>query len=109
MRQHQHLRIVDAAQRDADKIVHANADRHPHPVQGTTQHDAFAMKFDAAYTAVRTAIMRFEAYGQRKRVEPQRAARPRGIISACCCCLTPPGLLLFAGLLIDGALSNPTA
>ncbi len=46
MNQHQHLGIVDAAQRDAEKIADANVDRHPHAVDGTAQHDAFAMKFD---------------------------------------------------------------
>ena len=48
MNQHQHLGVVDAAQRDAEKIADANVDRHPHAVQGTAQHDAFAMKFDLA-------------------------------------------------------------
>ena len=37
MGEHQHLCIVDAAQRDAEKIADANVDRHPHAVHGTAQ------------------------------------------------------------------------
>ena len=70
MRQNQHLRIVDAAQRDAEKIADANVDGHLHAVQGTTQNDAFAMKFDLPHTAIRAGIVRIEADGQRERVEP---------------------------------------
>ena len=83
MRQHQHLGIVDAAQRHAEEIADADFDRHLHAVQGTAQHDAFAMKFDVPDTAVGTDIVRVEADGQGKRVEPQCAARPGGIDPAC--------------------------
>ena len=83
MHQHQHLGVVDAAQRDAEKIADANVDRHLHAVQGTAQNDAFAMKFDLPHAAVRAGIVRVEADGQRERVEPQGAARPGGIDPAC--------------------------
>src|SRR5450759_4107095 len=90
MNQHQHLGVVDAAQRDAEKIAHANVDRHLNAVHGTTQDDAFAMKFDLAHAAVGTRIVRIEADRQRERVEPQCAARPGGVDPACCS-LTPHG------------------
>ena len=48
MHQHQHLRVVETAQRDAEKVADADVDRHPHALDGTVQHDAFAMKFDPA-------------------------------------------------------------
>ena len=83
MNQHQHLGVVEAAQRHAEKIADANVDRHLHAVQGTAQHDAFAMKFDVPHAAVGTAVVRVEADRQRKRVEPQCAARPGGIDPAC--------------------------
>ena len=92
MGEYQHLGIVDAAQRDAKKIADADVDGHPHAVQRTPQHDAFAMKFDLPHAAVGTGIVRVEADGQGKRVEPQCAARPGGIDPACCC-LTPHGFL----------------
>ena len=98
MNQHQHLRIVDAAQRDAEKIADADVDRHPHAVHGTAQHDAFAVKFDLTHAAVGAGIVRIEADGQGKRVEPQCAARPGGIDPACCC-LTPHGFYLPAGIM----------
>ena len=53
MRQHQHLDVVDSAHRNAEKIAHTDVDRHPHAVNGTTQHDALAMKFDTSHAAVR--------------------------------------------------------
>ena len=68
---------------DAEKVADANVDRHLHAVQGTAQHDAFAMKFDVPHAAVGAAVVRVEADGQRKRVEPQGAARPGGIDPAC--------------------------
>jgi hypothetical protein len=83
MRQHQHLGLVEAAQRHAEKVADANVDRHLHAMQGTAQHDAFAMEFDVPHAAVGTAVMRVEAEGQRKRVEPHGAARPGGIDPAC--------------------------
>ena len=58
MHQHQHLRVVDAAQRDAEKIADANVDRHPHALDGTAQHDAFAMKFDLPHAAIGTDVVR---------------------------------------------------
>ena len=87
-----------AAQRDAEKIADANVDRHLHAVDGTAQHDAFAMKFDLPHAAVGAGIVRIEADGQGKRVEPQCAARPGGIDPACCC-LTPHGFSLPAGIM----------
>ena len=63
MNQHQHLGIVDAAQRDAEKVADANVDRHLHAVDGTAQHDAFAMKFDIAHAAIGAGVMRVEADG----------------------------------------------
>ena len=96
--QHQHLRVVDAAQRDAEKIADANVDRHPHALDGTAQHDAFAMKFDLPHAAVGAGIVRIEAERKGKRVEPQGAARPGGIDPACCC-LTPHGFSLPAGIM----------
>ena len=83
MNQNQHLGVVDAAQRNAEKVADANVDGHLHTVQGTAQHHAFAMKFDLPHAAVRADVMRIEADGQRKRVEPQCAARPDGIGPAC--------------------------
>src|SRR5471032_753817 len=97
MHQHQHLGIVDAAQRHAEKIADANIDRHLHAVDGTMQHDAFAMKFYPAHAAICADVMRIEADGQRKRVEPQCTARPGGIDPACCC-LTPHGFISPPGL-----------
>ena len=81
MREHQHLGVVDAAQRDAEKIADADVDRHLHAVDGTAQHDAFAVKFDLPHAAVGAGVVRIEADGQGKRVEPQCAARPGGIES----------------------------
>ena len=83
MHQHQHLRVVETAQRNAEKIADANIDRHPHALDGTAQHDAFAMKFDLPHAAVGAGILRIEAERKRKRVEPQGAARPGGIDPAC--------------------------
>src|SRR5258705_3267412 len=90
MNQHQHSRVVDAAQRQAAKIAHADVDGHPHTPDGTMQYDAFAMKFDSPHAAVRAGVLRMEADGKRERVEPQCTARPGGIDPACCS-LTPPG------------------
>src|SRR6266853_5214191 len=97
MNQHEHLGVVDAAQRNAEKIAHANVDRHLHAVDGTAQHDAFAVKFYSSHAAVGTGVVRIEADGQRERVEPQCAARPGGVDPACCC-LTPHGLVSPPGL-----------
>src|SRR5580693_864054 len=97
MGEHQHLGIVGAAQRDAKKVADAKVDRHLHAVQGTTQYDAFAVKFDLPHATVGTAVVRIEADGQRKRVEPQCAARPGGMDPACCC-LTPHGFISPPGL-----------
>src|ERR1700687_6412717 len=84
MSENEHLGVVDAAQRNAEKIADANVDRHLHAVQGTAQNDAFAMKFYIPHAAVRAGIVRVEADRQRERVEPQCAARPGGIVSAWC-------------------------
>src|SRR5260370_41663326 len=92
MNPHDHLPIVDAAQRSAEKIAHANLDRHLHAVDGTAQDDAFAVKLDLPHATVCAGILRIEADGQRERVEPQCTARPRGIDPACCC-LTPHRLV----------------
>src|SRR5882757_2252596 len=95
--QHQHLRIVDAAHGNAEEIADANVDRHPHALDGTAQHDAFAMKFDLPRAAIRARILRVEGEREGKWVEPQCAARPGGIDSACWWLtpqdfISPPGL-----------------
>ena len=80
MRQHQHLRlVVEAAQADAEEIADANVDGHPHALDGTAQHDAFAMNFDIPHAAVCAQILRIETLREGKWVEPQDAARPGGI------------------------------
>ena len=79
------------------KSLTRTIDRHPHAVDGTAEHDAFAMKFDLPHAAVGADVVRVEADGQRKRVEPQCAARPGGIDPACCC-LTPHGFVSPPGL-----------
>ena len=96
MDQHEHLGIVDPAQRNAEKIADPNVDGHLHAVDGTAQHDAFTVKFYSPHAAVGTGVVRIEADRQRKGVEPQCAARPGGIDPACCC-LTPHGFSLPAG------------
>src|SRR6266478_2391565 len=78
MNQHEHLGVVDAAECHAEKI-------------------AYAVKFDSAHAAVCAGVVRIEADGQRKRVEPQCAARPGGIDPAFCC-LTPHGFISPPGL-----------
>src|SRR5580698_9350303 len=97
MRQHQHLRLVGAAQRDAEEIADANLDSHPHAVDGPMQDDAFAVKFYSPRAAVGADVVRIEADGQREWVEPQCAARPGGIDPACCS-LTPHGFFSPPGL-----------
>ena len=92
MNQHQHLGIVNAAQRNAEEIAHAQIDRHAHALHGAAQHNAFAVKLDLPHAAIRARIVRMEADGQGKRVEPQAAARPGGIAPARCC-LTPHGFV----------------
>ena len=67
-------------------------------MHGTVQNDAFAVKFDSPHTTVRTGVVRLEADGKGKGVEPQCAARPGGIDPACCC-LTPHGFYLPAGIM----------
>src|SRR5580693_2456039 len=109
MGQHQHLGVVDAAQRNAKKIAHPDVDRHPHAVDGTMQNDAFAVKFYPPHAAVRAGVVRVEAEGQREGVEPQCAARPGGIDPACCS-LTPHGFISPPGLCsrsIAGTLAEP--
>ena len=83
MDQHQQLSLVEAAQGHAEKVGYAKVDRHLHAVQGTAQNHAFSVKFDLPHAAVRTDVVRIEADRQRKRVEPQCAARPGGIGPAC--------------------------
>ena len=80
MNQHQHLRVVETAQRDAEKVADADVDRHPHALDGTVQHDAFAMKFDLPHAAVCAGIVRMEAERKRKRVEPHARLDPAGLI-----------------------------
>jgi hypothetical protein len=112
MDQHQYLRIViHAAQRDAEKVLDANVDRHPHALDGTVQHDAFAVKFDPPHAAVRAGIVRLEAERKREGVEPRDTARPGGIDPAYCC-LTPHSFDLPAGIMfpvdtrdLSGAIS----
>jgi hypothetical protein len=67
-------------------------------MDGTPQYDAFSVKFDPSHAAIGADIMRVEADGKRKRVEPQCAARPCGIDPACWC-LTPHGFGLPAGIM----------
>src|SRR2546426_5398276 len=98
MRQHQHLRVVETTQCDAEKVADADVDRHPHALDGTVQHDAFAMEFDPPHAAVCAGVVRMKAERQRKRVEPHDTARPGGIDPACCC-LTPHGSYLPAGIM----------
>ena len=90
MLEHEQLAFADSTQRYPEEIADANIDGHPHALDGTAQHDAFAVKFDLPYAAIGTDIVRMEADGQGKRVEPLCAARPGGIDPACCC-LTPHG------------------
>jgi len=45
-------------------------------MQGTTQHDAFAMQFDLPHAAVGARIVRVEADG-RERGSSRKRARPR--------------------------------
>ena len=103
MDEDEHLTITGLAQGNAAEIADANVDGHPDALDGTAQHDAFAVKFDLPHAAVGTNVVRMEADGQRKRVEPLCAARPRGIDPACCC-LTPHGFSLPAGIMfpVDG-------
>jgi hypothetical protein len=61
VRQNQHLGVVDAAQRNAEKIADPNVDGHLHAVQGTTQNYALSVKFDLPHAAVRTDVVRIEA------------------------------------------------
>jgi hypothetical protein len=61
----QRLGVVDATATPG-KIAHANVDRHPHAVDGTTQHDAFAVKFDLPHAAICGSVVRVEADGQRR-------------------------------------------
>ena len=59
MGQHQHLRlVVEAAQRDAEKVADANFDGHPHALDGTAQHDAFAVNFDVPHAAICADVAR---------------------------------------------------
>jgi hypothetical protein len=90
MHQHQHLRVVETPQSDAEKIADANVDGHPHALDGTAQHDAFAVKFDTPYATVGAGIQRIEGERKGKRVEPQCTARPGGI---------DPGFGLPAGIM----------
>ena len=80
MHQHQHLRIVDAAQRNAEKIADAEVDRHPHALQGAAQHDAFAMKFDVPHAAVGADVVRIEADGQERGSSRNARLDPAGLI-----------------------------
>ena len=98
MHEDERLRLVVAAQRDAEKVADADVDRHLHAADGTAQHDTFAMKFDLPDAAVGARIVRIEADRQGMGVEPQGAARPGGSDPACCC-LTPHGFILPAGIM----------
>ena len=61
MRQHQHLRVVEAADGDAEEIADADVDSHPHAAQMAMQDHAFAVQFDVPDAAVRTLVVRIEA------------------------------------------------
>jgi len=82
MHQHQRLRVVEAAQTDAEKVPDADVHGHPHAVDGAAQYDAFAVKFDVPHAVVCAGVMRIEAERKGKRVEPQCAARPGGVLTA---------------------------
>ena len=72
MHQHQHLRpVVETAQSDAEEIADPNVDGHLHALDGTAQHDAFAVNFDLPHAAVGAVVLRIEAQPEGKRVEPQ--------------------------------------
>ena len=60
---------------DAEKHRHRQRHRHAHAGDRAAHHDAFAMQFDQPHALVRPRVARPEADGQRKRIEPQRAAR----------------------------------
>src|SRR2546421_8994950 len=97
MNQHKHLGVLQVAQCYAAKVANKNLDRHLHAMNGTTQHNAFAMQLHSAHTTVRAEIVRVKADWQGERVEPQSAARPGGIDPACCWftphrLYSPPGL-----------------
>jgi hypothetical protein len=89
VQQDEHLRIGDVAQRDSRKIADANVDGHAHAEDGPAQDDAFAVKFDLPYSAIRTGVVR---------IGPQGAARPGGIDPAYGC-LTPHGFSLPARIM----------
>ena len=55
------LRFVETAPRDAEKVADADVDRHPHALDGTVQHDAFAMNFDLPHAAVGADVPCIEA------------------------------------------------
>ncbi len=80
MNQHEHLGIVDAAQRDAAEIADPHVDSHPHALDGTPKHDAFAVKFYPAHAAIRTDVMRIEADRQRERSSRNARLDPAGLI-----------------------------
>ena len=64
MHQHQHLGVVDAAQRKPEKIADADVDRHLHAVQGTTQDDALiGVKSTALLFGARTRFALMVFYG----------------------------------------------
>jgi hypothetical protein len=63
MQQHQHLGIVDPAQRNAAEIADAKIDGHPHALDGTPQHNTLAVKFDVAHAVVGANVVRIEAHG----------------------------------------------
>jgi hypothetical protein len=44
-------------------------------MDGTAQHDAFAVKFDLPHAAVGAAVLRIEAERKGKRVEPELCSR----------------------------------
>jgi hypothetical protein len=98
VQQDEHLRIGDVAQRDSRKIADANVDGHAHAEDGPAQDDAFAVKFDLPYSAIRTGVVRIDAERQRMGVGPQGAARPGGIDPAYGC-LTPHGFSLPARIM----------
>jgi len=80
--QHEHLDVIDTAKGNSEKIANPDVDRHPHALDGATQHNALAMKLDSSHAAIGAYVVRIEADWQRKRVEPQCAARPGGNYTA---------------------------
>ncbi len=80
MQQHQHLDVVDPAQRNAAEIADTKIDGHPHALHGTPEHDTLAMKFDTAHAVVGADIVRLEAHWKREGSSRNARLDPAGLI-----------------------------